>query len=116
MPPVRVMSSRAEASVVRLMEVMSTEPILTEPAPVGSRMRIPEPLGAMVRLSSLKVPMVAAEPLPRLKAVAETPRVVEEVRVSKEEAVMTLPPARVRSPSWAMTKRVVPEADAEKIS
>src|SRR3989344_2257825 len=99
-PPVKVKSFRAPASEVKETAVTSAEPTTILPAPVGSKVRIPVPLGAMVRLSSLKVPMVAAEPLPRLRVVADTPRVATVAR----------------SPLFKILNLATPEAEAEKIS
>lgn len=83
-------------------------PMNTEESKSELRIRFPVPLGASVRLSSLIVPIVDADPAPRLNDVALTPRVADEVMVVRPEAVIVVsfaasvrvfdPESRVRAP------------------
>ncbi len=98
---------------------MAAVPMLTPVLKSEVRVNSPVPLGVIVRLSSDSVPIVAAEPAPRLKVVALTPRVAAEVSVvspvaesvvSDESRVSVLEPELRVSPATPPDERVTAPA------
>jgi hypothetical protein len=66
---------------------VEAEPINTLLSKSEESIRFPLPLGVIVKESSLTVPMVAADPPPRLRVVALTPSVAALVMVVSPVAV-----------------------------
>lgn len=88
--------------------------------------RLPVPFGVRVRLSSETVPMVAADPAPRLSVVAETPSAAADVivvrpvavRVVSEESntIVLFPELRVRELAPPEVSSPAPTKSNESIS
>ena len=83
-------------------------PIKTDELKSDAKIIFPFPFGCNVKLSSEIVPIVALDPAPRFKVVADSPRVADVVKVVSPEAVRVVslepkntefdPASRIMSP------------------
>ena len=83
------------------------EPINVDVSWSDESMMLPVPLGVRVRLSLEIVPIMAGEPLPRLRVVADIPSVALVVNVARLPDVMVVSPDAVRVVSSAAMVRVL---------